>query len=686
LRFASLAFACVSLALIGPMVSGCRKPARSSSDSAQQEQSRQAGRGEALLKAAAAQLSDLPAAVDTELRPPTVILDSRKSVDHQDVLATCSAASTTAKSFNVIHVPAGNSGLRNRLGVRPGDILKYFILEDKTVDPDSQKSGLSRQVAMELVIAQVIDDNTLLLETGLNGEVPEPGNKIEIWRNVDDRLVDLHEKFRVYEINRWPALAWEPAPDEQVLTQVMATWLNPWVRQTDPKTTGQLDPLIDPLIKSFDTELRSDKELTDRLTPSALSARAFLPEDGRTIQEAIWLRDISKWSHGKGFDDISRATALFDWTVRNIQLQADDAAEAHRPWQTLLYGRGTAEQRAWVFALLARQRGLDVVMLAISPTQPADTKSVSKSDSAKFWLPALLSEGQLYLFDSQLGLPIPGPGGKGVATLEQVRKDDGLLRQLDVEGGAYPVSAKSLQNVEVELVADPFSLSRRASQMEASLTGDERVVLTARPSELAARLHSRPGVSTIRLWNYPFQTLHNQLSLGKPARHQAALAFEPFAMRPALWKGRTRHFQGRHEDALGDALESKDKRPVAGYMSKSVRPTEKEIAESSSEDKRRVDTTAKLDAAYWVGLMTFDDGKFAVSASWLSRPELTVPGSPWAFGASYNLARALEAQGKFEEAIAILQRDSSPQQHGNKLRARALQARLKDLKEMKQNK
>src|SRR6185312_8442319 len=96
-----------------------------------------------------------------------------------------------------------------------------------------------------------------------------------------------------------------------------------------------------------------------------------------------------------------------------------------------------------------------------------------------------------------------------------------------------------------------------------------------------------------------------------------------------------------------------------GYLSKSVRPTGKEIAESGSEDKRRVDTMSKLSAAYWVGLMSFDDSKFSVAQSWLSRPELTAAGSPWAFGATYNLARALEAQGKFDEAASLLEHDTS---------------------------
>ena len=454
------------------------------------------------------------------------------------------------------------------------------------------------------------------------------------------------------------------------------TWLNQWIRQSDPKTDWQRDPLIDTL----DANVRNDAQLSAQISPEGLAARAFKPDDARHIQEAIWIRDISRWAHGDGFDDVARATAIFDWTVRNIQLEPDDDSVPRRPWQTLLFGRGTAEQRAWVFARLGRQLGLDVVILSIPSAPAGDGKSAPKTAAAKFWLPALFSEGQLYLFDTRLALPVPGPEGKAVATLEQVRKDDSLLRKLDIDGAKYPLTAESLKSIEIDLVADPFALSRRASQMEANLSGDDRLTLAAKPMELAGRLKSIPGVSTIRLWDFPFETLQEQMSLGKSARHRDALEFEPFAMRPGLWKGRTRHFQGRHEEALGDNLDRKpkdNKKTSDGYLSKSVRPTGREIAESTSEDKRRVDTTSKLSAAYWVGLMSFDDGKFVVAQNWLSRPELTAAGSPWAFGATYNLARALEAQGKFDEAASLLEKDTSPQQHGNKIRARILKAKPK---------
>ena len=71
-----------------------------------------------------------------------------------------------------------------------------------------------------------------------------------------------------------------------------------------------------------------------------------------------------------------RAAALFDWTIRNIQLESDEDGIPHRPWHTLLYGNGTAEQRAWVFAGLCRQQGLNVVMVGIPLSETStDPKS-----------------------------------------------------------------------------------------------------------------------------------------------------------------------------------------------------------------------------------------------------------------------------------------------------------------------
>src|SRR4051794_22571775 len=278
LRFSSAACLSFIAAALYIALPGCHESAPKATKQAEQDKLRQATGGEALLKVAATQLSDLPAAVDKELRPPVVLLDSRKSADGKDVLATCTAnPKASADIFNVIKVPTGNGRFRS-IGVQSGDILKYYVKEDETVDADSRSAGYSRQLAMDLKVAQVIDDNTLLIESGLNQPVI-PARKIEIWQYADERLKEIHRKLNVYEVYRSPAIGWEPAPDESVLAQVI-DWLNQWLRQSDPKTDWQRDPLIDTL----DAKLRGDHELAARISTEKLAARVFQPEDARHIQ------------------------------------------------------------------------------------------------------------------------------------------------------------------------------------------------------------------------------------------------------------------------------------------------------------------------------------------------------------------------------------------------------------------
>jgi hypothetical protein len=171
------------------------------------------------------------------------------------------------------------------------------------------------------------------------------------------------------------------------------------------------------------------------------------------------------------------------------------------------------------------------------------------------------------------------------------------------------------------------------------------------------------------------------LALGETQRTVEALAFEPFAKRPLLWKARARHFQGRRErDAKSDDDGVDDHREAIQLYIK-VRPPDVKIARVASVDERRVDTTAKMAATYWVGLLSFDEGKFDIAGDWLRRASAGNADSPWSAGVRYNLARSLEAQNKFDEAAALLDEDRSPQRHGNRLRARTLRTQAEESKQ-----
>jgi hypothetical protein len=641
---------------------------------------RRTDRGDVLFGTVVSQLRDLASFVDTELQPPTVILDATKSSDGQDVMATISMHPGTDNGpIDLVFVPGANSRFRS-LGVQPGDIIKlYYTLYDQ----QNQENDIGRTVSTELPVAQVINDNALLIAAGINQPISEP-HKIEVWRYVDDRLEEISQRLRQYVEIRQPVFDWEPSPDDRVLNQIVER-LNQWMRQSEPKT----DWTADLLLATLDPKVASDDRLAPMITPTALTELVMQPHEGRLIQEAVWLRDISRWAQGDSFDAVARATKLFDWTVRNIQLDADDKGLPLRPWQVIAYGHGTAEERAWVFALLCRQQGLDVVMLAVPKAAGDSTATVADNERAAksvFWLPALLSDGQLYLFDTRLGLPIPSKDGKGVATLRDVRADESLLRQLDLMEMPYPISAAQLKHVTAQVAADPFDLSQRARAIEGKLSGDDRLALASNPSALAQKLKSGGDISDVGVWDFPFRVLRDQLRIGPAARRQLATEFEPFAWRPMLWKARMMHFQGhRHEEASSaekgekgedtapdDTLDD-HKQAVRMYMSKAVRPPDRTISEVTSAEKQKVYTAAKDDASYWVALLLFDEGKYASAENWLVNPQLAAtPNGHWANGTRYNLARTYEAQGKTDDAVALYEKDASPQQHGNRLRAKWL--------------
>jgi hypothetical protein len=646
-------------------VIGCQpsSPAKKNGSPSTGTSARRNDRGDVLFTTVVQQLRSLPSYVDTELTPPTVILDSKSSSDGQDVLAICGMAPGTDDGpINCIMTTTHNGRFRS-LGVQSGDVLKYYVLYDE----DSAETGISQTVSMDLTVAQVLDDNALLVEGGLNQAVTEPA-KIEIWRYSDERLKEIARMIAMYERYRQPVFDWEPSPDNRVLKQ-MTERLNQWMRQSQPKSKWSADPLV----AALDPEIAKDERLAPLITTAALADPAVQSHEGRLLQEAVWFRDVGRWTQGDSFDDVARATALFDWNVRNIQLDADGAALPYRPWEALVFGHGTAEQRAWVFALMARQLGLDVVVLEVPET---GTKSA-------FWLPALLSEGKLYLFDTRLGLPIPGKDGRGVATLAEVQADPALLRQLDLDDSPYPVTADELQHVTAQVVADPFDLSRRAAAIEAKLSGDDRLALTVSPSGLAEKLKAVPGVSSVELWDFPFRTLRDQLRIPIEARRQLALEFQPFAWRPTLWKARVLHFQGHQKgdvDSLMADLDEvvNDHREAIGfYTSPQVRPADRVLKALGSEPKMKVYSAAKDAASYWVGLLLFDERQLASAEDWLSDPRLVGDeGGKWANGTRYNLARTYEAQGKNAEAIKLYEADTSPQRDGNRLRARRLRNNL----------
>ena len=410
---------------------------------------------------------------------------------------------------------------------------------------------------------------------------------------------------------------------------------------------------------------------------ATLGAAEFPAGDQVTLHEAVLLKDLSRWARGDEPDDVERARRLFDWTVRNIQLAPDNPSQLQLPWETLFFGQGTAIERSWVFILLARYQGLDAALLALE--DPADPLH----ERVRPWVVAVLSEGNLYLFEPALGLPIPGPDGLRLdesgqlsvrpATLAQVVADDRLLRQLDLDRDhPYPVTSSRLNRVVALVEGSPPYLARRMQLLESRLAGEDRLAVSAAPTAQAERLKRCKHVSEVRLWPLPFEALFQRSWRGEEGTAWLAQKMAPFHLgpTPVLRTARLLHLRGR--------FHGEDERDGAGSLYQAARPSDAELQKLRQFDPQDrlvpLLQLAKQSASYWLGLIAFDQGNYVSAEDYLKTRTLDVwPNGVWASGAKYNLGRTYEALKKYPDALRLYQDNSTSVEYlGNLLRAKWL--------------
>ena len=518
------------------------------------------------------------------------------------------------------------------------------------------------------------------------------------------------------------------APNNDQAVSRTVYYLNQWLGRQEIAPEWTPDPMLGTLPSA----------LKPALEMAALERLSFQPTDIGFLQQSQWLRDVAERARREPappdmqdwLKELSQSTSiqqseqvavaerLFDWTIRNIQLDAlppppkaptasvggDAAANSpplrgevgpgygHTPLYILLYGHGDAWERSRVFLLLARQVGIEGGMLAI--TDPQSTGSSTP------WCCALMIGDSLYLFDAELGLPIPAAEGKGIATLKEVIDDPKLLRNLDVEDGPqYRIKEEDLKRIIALIDAESTALTHRMQVLQAGMPNSRRLAVSVRPSDIQKRFRQHKQIGQVSLWRVPFEAALYQIGL------QGRLS-QDFAAANA-WNREHGMFRGQHpllrarDLHLQGVFESEDQNQGARAMYLSSRPSEKTIDrlgtstamrdqlglnESLPEDPMQrsemlesmvmMSRRAKQHATYWLGLSYYEDGNFDVAKEWLEQRVLDAkPRSPWSAGARYNLARTHEQLGEVSEALKLYEADDSPQRHGNLLRAERLQTK-----------
>lgn len=502
------------------------------------------------------------------------------------------------------------------------------------------------------------------------------------------------EELFDYAINNVSRL--EQFGTSEMLAQIVQR-LNQWVETQQPPPDWKPDAMVQRLPES----------LRELATSEKLEAMEFPLSDALFLRSAVWFRDASNWARGESLKDVERATELFDWTVRNVQLQSAPEAPVGQPgrirqfaWEALLMGNGLAMERAWVFVELLRQQQIDAVILKL-PVQGAGGENAEGEDAESGgvanaekdraderparkkaripWAVGALIDDQIYLFEPALGLPIPAADGIAVddegrirvqpATLAEVIADPSLLRQLDLdEKVEYPVDAEMLSaGVEASIAVTPEMLSRRMALVQSKLVGENRMVLIASPEKLAERLKRFEGIDDVSLWPRPFESMLQRQNLDKRQVQQKVASLMPFqtGQNAPLWKGRVLHIKGRLSGADG-----------ATHYYQLARPADAQLAAAELQSiEKIVYQQAKQRASYWLGLVSYEIGNSRSAIDYFATRTLeATPGGPWTPGAQYNLGRTYERNGQTEAAMEQYQEMLGPgaARLGARLRAKWL--------------
>jgi hypothetical protein len=254
-----------------------------------------------------------------------------------------------------------------------------------------------------------------------------------------------------------------------------------------------------------------DDEIVDITSP------AMQPLDAYHVLSCLQLRDVADSLQLSSLPPLRRTLVAFDWVMRHVMLVSDDRERLQPPLVVLDNGQGNAQERALVFLALIDQLNPDETagcMIAVAG---------ASADRPRYWLPGVLvhepkqinieqDRDNIYLFDTRLGLPLPGPDGPtSVATLAEIRKEPRLIESLALsKDWPYDVTPAQAAGAVPHLVLPLGALAPRLKVLEGWLKErQEAVHLTVNFQEMLKRFEQASG-GPVKVWNRRSESAQNR--------------------------------------------------------------------------------------------------------------------------------------------------------------------------------
>lgn len=427
--------------------------------------------------------------------------------------------------------------------------------------------------------------------------------------------------------------------------------------------------------------------------------------DARHVEDCMMYYSIANRVAGAG-DDLTRVGRLFDWLVRQIQLVPAESLGAPqlrqayaRPYDVLMRGVATEAggywaERSWAFMALCRQLGVDSGLIVYSkgnrieppaqkvgfyPDLTAKLLGAQVGESpAIIWICGVLIDGRIYLFDARVGRPVPGPGGKGIATLDQAMSDTSILEAMNLPGESpYGTSRATLlsspSKIGVLLDSSLSLYSPKMKMLQRQLAGKNRTILyrdvVDERDQFTRALGDQAG--KIGMWMLPIEVETRLFTDGDFVRStQLSLLF--FRLEFPLVYARVKQLRGDLDDAIKEYVDLRLKENATFATDKKT-PIPQQIQDGLD-----------VYGSYYLALAQLEKNDAAnAEKRFLKLLEILPAPSPsepyynmFRWGANANLGRIYEAKGDYSRAIAYYsQSDPTSQRHGNLLAARDLALR-----------
>jgi len=196
-----------------------------------------------------------------------------------------------------------------------------------------------------------------------------------------------------------------------------------------------------------------------------VSSTSFTLMDAHYIDGCMLIRDAAYSLGVDGQPPLERATAAFNWAVRQVQLRQPAPLA---PLQFVLRrGWGTSLDRSLAFLAMVHQLGVPGCLISYRE---------GGTNNRLIWIPGTLVDSEIYLFDTRMGIPLPSPDGKGIATLRQIRTHAKPFDQLTFDDKhSYDMNREQVQGAEILLNVPLSGLAPRMKMLDFALGGRQKV-------------------------------------------------------------------------------------------------------------------------------------------------------------------------------------------------------------------